>query len=570
MRLIPDGKEPQPQAVRRDVILDIRDLTVALPAWADRSCAVSNVSISLQRDEILCVVGESGSGKSLLSRAIMGLLPPPHVRASGGQIMFGGKDLLTLTPTELRDIRGKCISMVFQEPMTAFNPLKTIGNQIEEVILVHERMPRRQRIERVLRKLEEVNLPDPDAIFHAYPHQISGGQRQRALIAMALVLEPAILIADEPTTALDVTTQAQILALMKRIQAATHMGILFITHDFGVVADIADRVAVMRDGAVVESGTANQVLNSPQHPYTRAMAAAVPRLQCRPPTQSGDAPIALSASQLTKTYQRKGGLFGVGRKAVVAVKDVSLFVRVGETLGVVGESGSGKSTLARCISRLVEADSGAIALKGADLRSLPRRQLRSFRRHVQMVFQDPYGSLDPRQRVRDLICEGPIVHGVGKREAIARADRLLELVGLNPGVGDRFPHEFSGGQRQRICLARALAVEPEVLIADEVVSALDVSVQAQVLKLLAEIKERLHLAMVFITHDLRIASQICDSIAVMRYGAVIEQGPTGQVFSNPQHPYTRELLAAVPGKGWHASSQIGAELVSTNSVGGAA
>jgi peptide/nickel transport system ATP-binding protein len=368
------------------------------------------------------------------------------------------------------------------------------------------------------------------------------------MIAMALALEPAILIADEPTTALDVTTQAQILALIKEIQARRHMGVLFITHDFGVVSEIADRVAVMQSGKVVEFGAAKQVLQAPQHPYTRLLIAAIPGLaplERKPIEQS--VPAVLSVDGLRKSY-RSGTLFGGRGGTTQAVKGVSLKVRRGETLGLVGESGSGKSTVARCIARLVDADDGRVMLGDTDLRPLSRRQLRPLRKRVQMIFQDPYSSLNPRRTVGKLIAEGPMVHGMPGREALARCRDLLELVGLGAHVANRYPEEFSGGQRQRIGIARALALDPQLLVADEPVSALDVSVQAQVLRLLADIRDRLHLSMLFITHDLRVAAQVCDTIAVMRNGEIVESGPTSRIFRDPQHPYTRELLAAVPGK----------------------
>lgn len=531
-------------------ILEIRNLTVDLPAWADRSHAVSDVSLSLRRNEILCVVGESGSGKSVMSRAVMGLLPAPHVRASAGQILLRGEDLLKATPVRMRQVRGRDIAMIFQEPMTALNPLKTVGRQIEEVIAIHAGMSKPARLERVVQMLAAVNLPDPEKLVRSYPHQLSGGQRQRAMIAMALMLEPSVLIADEPTTALDVTTQAQILALIKDIQAARHMGVLFITHDFGVVAEIADRVAVMQHGKVVELDDARQVLIMPQHPYTRSLIAAVPHFVPHDRKTIENAPVVLSSVDLEKTYRTGGGFFGKGARVVHAAKSVNFTIRRGETLGVVGESGSGKSTVARCVTRLIDADSGRVMLHDTDLRSLSRWQLRSHRKHIQMVFQDPYASLDPRQKVGKLIAEGPIVHGMPQKQAMARAYELLELVGLDRKAADRFPHEFSGGQRQRIGIARALALEPEVLVADEPVSALDVSVQAQVLQLLSDIRERLNLTMLFITHDLRVAAQVCDTIAVMRYGEVVEYGPTAEMFAKPKHPYTRELFAAVPGKEW--------------------
>jgi peptide/nickel transport system ATP-binding protein len=536
-------------------VLAIEGLTVALPAWADRRHAVEGVSLALSSNEILCVVGESGSGKSVMARAVMRLLPEPRLRAVAGRIVFEGEDLLAAPEKRLREVRGGRIAMIFQEPMTALNPLMPIGRQIDEMIETHLELGRAERRRRILGMLEDVRLPDPERILHAYPHEISGGQRQRAMIAMALVLEPAVLIADEPTTALDVTTQAQILALIRELQEKHRTGVVFITHDFGVVAEIADRVAVMRQGRLVELGPASQVLNAPQHPYTRALIAAVPSLVPRS-TRRAEGPATLALEKVDQTYGGRGRLFGAARRRVHALKGVSIAVRRGETLGLVGESGSGKSTLARCIVRLVEAQSGRILLDGTDLRALSRRAMRPHRRRIQMVFQDPFGSLNPRQRVAELVAQGPIVHGVPAAEALARAHELLELVGLDKRAGDRYPHEFSGGQRQRIGIARALALRPEVLIADEPVSALDVSVQAQVLRLLAEIRDRFALTMLFITHDLRVAAQVCDTIAVMRHGEIVEEGATAEIFTRPAHPYTRELLAAVPGKGWTAPALV--------------
>ena len=530
-----------------ETVLDIRNLTVELPAGADRPQAVSDVTFSLQRNEILCVVGESGSGKSVTARAVMGLLAP-RVRVSGGQILFLGEDLLHASPARLRQLRGAVISMIFQEPMTALNPLKTVGDQIDEVIAVHTGMPKLSRRARILELFEAVQLPEPAKLVHSYPHQLSGGQRQRAMIATALALEPAVLIADEPTTALDVTTQAQILALIKDIQARRHMGVLFITHDFGVVSEIADRVAVMQHGRLVECGATREVLGAPQHPYTRSLIASIPSLTPARKKPVDDGPTTLSVVDLEKSYRLGASLFGGSVRIAHAARKVNLMIRRGETLGLVGESGSGKSTVARCIARIVDADGGRILLGDVDLQGLSRRQLRPYRKRIQMVFQDPYGSLNPRRTVGKLIAEGPMVHGVPEREALARAAELLKLVGLEPSAAHRYPHELSGGQRQRIGIARALALEPQVLVADEPVSALDVSVQAQVLRLLSDIRDRLDLTMVFITHDLRVAAQVCDSIAVMRHGEIVEYGPIAQVFRNPQHAYTRDLFAAVPGK----------------------
>ncbi|HEX6794092.1 MAG TPA: ABC transporter ATP-binding protein [Casimicrobiaceae bacterium] len=532
-----------------DTILAIQNLSVELPPWADRPQAVSDTSLTLARDEILCVVGESGSGKSVMARAVMGLLPE-HLRASAGAILLEGEDLLRAMPSRLREIRGSRVSMIFQEPMTALNPVKTIGAQIDEMLELHTKLARRERSDRIVAMLKSVRLSDAERLLAAYPHQLSGGQRQRAMIAMALILEPAVVIADEPTTALDVTTQSGILALFRDIQRARHIGVLFITHDFGVVADIADRVAVMQRGRVVEAGTAEQILNAPKHPYTQSLIAAVPSLAPRERRMKTDARVVLSVAGLEKTYHA-GGAFGRAGRTVRAVKSVDLSIRHGETLGLVGESGSGKSTLARCIVRLVDAERGSIVVGGdVDLMKLSRGALRAHRRHIQMVFQDPYGSLDPRCTVGRLIAEGPIVHGVSESEAISRAHSLLELVGLERRAADRFPHEFSGGQRQRIGIARALALDPSILVADEPVSALDVSVQAQVLRLLADIRDRLDLTMLFITHDLRVAAQVCDTIAVMHDGEIVEYGPTSGIYAEPRHAYTQSLLAAVPGRHW--------------------
>jgi peptide/nickel transport system ATP-binding protein len=531
-------------------LLRIDSLSVALPAWADRPLAVRELSLELRRNEILCVVGESGSGKSVMARAVMGLLAAPHVRATGGRILFEGEDLLQATPERMRAIRGSRIAMIFQEPMTAFNPVMTIGRQIEEMVLVHRDLTRAERHKRIVTLLNEVRLPDPERILSAYPHELSGGQRQRAMIAMALILEPAILIADEPTTALDVTTQAQILALIKELQVKRQTGVLFITHDFGVVAEIADRVAVMQHGNLVEIGQAAQVLNSPQHPYTKTLIAAVPELKPRLQRPRNGSAVLLSAKGVSKDFRSATSWFGRGGRAVQAVKSVDLSVRRGDTLGLVGESGSGKSTLARCIIRLIEPDAGTVRLGELELTGLSRRQLRPHRKRIQMVFQDPFGSLNQRLTAAQLIAQGPIAHGVPAHEALAAARELLSLVRLDPAAADRYPHEFSGGQRQRIGIARALALKPEVLVADEPVSALDVSVQAQVLQLLADIRERLQLTMLFITHDLRVAAQVCDEIAVMRHGEIVETGPTAEVFADPKHAYTRELLAAVPGRSW--------------------
>jgi peptide/nickel transport system ATP-binding protein len=526
-------------------VLAIRGLTVALPRGADRPHALRDVTLDLNAGEILCVVGESGSGKSMTASAVMRLLPP-GVAIEAGSVMFEGQDLTRLDEAAVRKLRGARIAMVFQEPMTALNPLRSVGDQIGEMFRIHTALSGSEIATRVQALLEEVRLPDPPRIARAFPHELSGGQRQRAMIAMAMALDPLVLIADEPTTALDVTTQAQILHLIKDLQRRKGTAVLFITHDFGVVAEIADRVAVMQHGLVVEEGPAAQVLRAPAHVYTRSLIAAVPPLAARAPRAIGTEPI-LEMQDVRKTY-RKGGFLGRGARVTHAVQGVTLTLPKGATLGIVGESGSGKSTLARCLVRLIEPDSGRVTLGGTELTTLSRGQMRQQAKRIQMVFQDPYGSLNPRRRAGELVAQGPMVQGVPRAEAMAQAKRLFGLVGLDPAATDRFPHEFSGGQRQRIGLARALALEPEVLVADEPVSALDVSVQAQVLRLLAELRERLGLSLVFITHDLRVAAQVCDLVAVMKDGVVVEHGAIGTVFNAPQHPYTQALLASVPGR----------------------
>jgi len=528
-------------------VLEVRNLTVALPSGGDRANAVQRVNITVNPREIVCLVGESGSGKSVTAFAAMGLLPKA-LTATGGEILLQGEDILKASEQRLRELRCTRMSMIFQEPMTALNPVITCGEQIDEVLETHTKLEPAQRKARIIAMLEQVRLPDPARIYASYPHQLSGGQRQRIMIAMALVLEPALLIADEPTTALDVTTQAQILQLIKELQKAHGTGVLFITHDFGVVAEIADRVAVLRFGEVVEQGPTEQLLKRPQHPYTKMLMAAVPSIHPRHREDRSAAPVVLRAEGLTKVYS--GGGFFQKSRAVRAADQVTLEVRRGETLGIVGESGSGKSTVARCIARLIDPTDGNIYLGSDEIARLSASRLRKHRRRIQIIFQDPYRSLNPRRTVGASIVEGPMNYGLSRGEALERARKLMDLVRLDPGSLDRYPHQFSGGQRQRICIARALAMEPEMLIADEAVSALDVSVQAQVLDLLDDIRLRLNLAMLFITHDLRVAAQICDRVAVMQHGKVVEYGLAADMFANPQHEYTKALFAAAPGRDW--------------------
>jgi peptide/nickel transport system ATP-binding protein len=522
-------------------VLSIDGLSVDLPTGSDRRLAIDNVSLSVGPGEIVCVVGESGSGKSVTAQAVMGLLPR-ELQAAAGEIRLEGENVLGATPARLRALRGKRMSMIFQEPMTSLNPVMTVGDQIAEVLQIHTSLSERERRQRVLDIMQAVRLPDPDRIIDAYPHQISGGQRQRIMIASALVLDPALLIADEPTTALDVTTQAQILRLIRELQERRGTGVLFITHDFGVVAEIAHRVVVMQAGQVVEAGLRDEILRRPQAAYTRMLIAAVPSLVA-PTRAPKTGPIALATERLSKVY----GL-GLGPHAVRAAENVDIMVRRGETVGIVGESGSGKSTVARCVVRLIQPTSGSIRIGDTDVAQLPESRLRAHRRHVQIVFQDPFRSLNPRRTVGASIIEGPMNFGLDHTQATERARELMRLVGLPPEALSRYPHQFSGGQRQRIAIARALAMEPQLLIADEAVSALDVSVQAQVLKVLDDVRRRFDLAVLFITHDLRVASQICDRIAVMLRGVVVEQGPTVDVFNNPKHEYTRALFDAAPGR----------------------
>ena len=526
-------------------ILDVKNLSIALPPGGDRSTAVQNVSFTVGRGEIVCLVGESGSGKSVIAQGVMGLLPR-SLPVTQGQIVLQGEDITHAPLSRLRALRATRMSMIFQEPMTALNPVMTCGDQIDEVLAQHTALSAQQRRDKVLAIINEVLLPEPQRMLASYPHQLSGGQRQRIMIAMALVLEPALLIADEPTTALDVTTQAQILKLVLALQARHGTGVLFITHDFGVVAEVAQRVAVLRLGELVELGSKHAVLQRPQHAYTRMLISAVPTLQLQTRPIDAAAPVVLDVKGLEKTYHDRSW-FGKAR-TVHAARNVTLQVKRGQTLGIVGESGSGKSTVARCIVRLVDPTGGEVLLKGEDIAMMRAARLRPLRKRVQIVFQDPYRSLNPRRTVVQAMVEGPMNYGMARAAALQRAHELLALVRMDSSALERYPHQFSGGQRQRICIARALMMEPELLIADEAVSALDVSVQSQVLKLLEEIRARLNLAMLFITHDLRVASQVCDHLAVMSQGEVVEYGPAAQVFGSPQHAYTQALFAAAPGR----------------------
>lgn len=529
-------------------VLDIRNLSVKLPNQPDIAPILDGISLKIRAGETACLVGESGSGKSVTSLAVMGLLPKDALQVTDGEIKLQERELLGLSNNELRHLRASSMAMIFQEPMTALNPVMRVGDQIEEVLKIHANMSASERKERVLDIMEQVHLPDVRRIHGSYPHQLSGGQRQRIMIAMALVLKPQLLIADEPTTALDVTTQEQILSLISELQEAQGTAVLFVTHDMGVVAEIADTVHVMKEGQIVEQAPVEQLLREPRNDYTRKLLQAVPSLIPRKvrPAKSEDQ--VLQVRDMTKIYG--GGGFFIQREGTLAAEDVSFSIARGRTLGIVGESGSGKSTVARCVMRLIDPTEGEVRVDGQEIATLNRRQLRPYRRHIQIVFQDPFRSLNPRWKVGRSLVEGPLNYGTSREDAMKHAGDLMELVGLPRDVLDRYPHQFSGGQRQRIAIARAVAMKPDVLVADEAVSALDVSIQAQVLELLGDIQDKLGVAILFITHDLRVAAQICDDIVVMQNGRIVEYNTATEVLANPKHEYTRALTEAAPGREW--------------------
>ncbi|MCB1919349.1 MAG: ABC transporter ATP-binding protein [Candidatus Competibacteraceae bacterium] len=520
-------------------LLEVRDLSVSFGATP----AVRQVSFTLWRSETLALVGESGSGKSVSALSLLQLLPYPHARHPGGSIRLRGEELLGAAPARLREIRGNQIAMVFQEPMTSLNPLHSIEKQIGETLLLHKGLSGTRLKARIVELLELVGLPDAAHRLNALPHELSGGQRQRVMIAMALANDPDILIADEPTTALDVTIQAQILKLLKDLQARLGMAILFITHDLSIVRKMADRVCVMQAGVVVETGSVAGIFSNPQHPYTRQLLAAEP--QGEPPPENSEAPIVMAGDGLKVWFPLKRSLLGRATEHVKAVDGVNVSVRAGQTLGVVGESGSGKTTLGLALLRLLSS-TGAIRFEGQRIDHQPGKALRPLRQAMQIVFQDPYGSLSPRLSVGEIVEEGLRVHGLAgdHKTRRARIAQALEEVGLDPETQDRYPHEFSGGQRQRIAIARALALQPRLLILDEPTSALDVSVQAQIVDLLRDLQRRYRLAYLFISHDLRVVRALANHLLVMKNGRVVEEGPAQRVFDRPQHPYTQALLAA--------------------------
>ena len=557
--------EPGPANTADAPVLSVRDLAVTFPTPDGDVDAVRGVSWDVAEGEVLAIAGESGSGKSVSVLAAMGLLPA--TAQVEGSIAYRGRDVLAMSDKEREQIRGSAISMVFQDPMTSLNPVMTVGAQIAEGVRIHQRTDKATARSRAVELLDLVGIPNPAQRIDAYPHELSGGMRQRAMIAMAIANDPDLLIADEPTTALDVTIQAQVLDVLERAREATGSALVIITHDLGVVARTADRVLVMHDGQAVETGEANDVFERPRHAYTASLLAAVPRIDApaRTPPPHPDADVdtpLVEAVDLVKTFPiRSTGAFRRTIGTVQAVSGVSLHINRGETLGLVGESGSGKSTIARCILRLIHPTSGTVRFNGQELADLSRRQLQALRRRMQIVFQDPMASLDPRMTVSAIIAEPLRIHRTtgdpndantptsrrrSSDDIKARVAELLELVGLAPQHGNRYPHEFSGGQRQRIGIARALALEPDLLILDEPVSALDVSIQAGVLDLLEDLQNTLGLTYLFVAHDLAVVRQVSDRVAVMYLGRIVETGTGPEVYETPAHPYTQALLSAVP------------------------
>ncbi|MBI5263128.1 MAG: ABC transporter ATP-binding protein [Bradyrhizobium sp.] len=524
-------------------LLSVRDLSVAFHQPSGSTLAVDTISFEIKRGECVALVGESGSGKSVSALSILKLLPYPTASHPSGSIRFNGRELLSLSEHEMRGIRGNDISIIFQEPMTSLNPLHTIEAQIGEILQLHSGISSADARKRTLELLTQVGIPDPETRLKSYPHQLSGGQRQRVMIAMALANKPDLLIADEPTTALEVTVQAQILALLAQIRARHGMSLLFITHDLGIVRRIADTVCVMNGGKIVEQGPVEQVFGAPKHPYTRDLLAAEPKPDPAPPQPQ--APVVMSANDLKVWFPIKRGLLRKTVGHIKAVDGVSIAVRKGETLGVVGESGSGKTTLGLALLRLISSN-GPIVFLGKDIQGLRFKEMRPFRRDMQIVFQDPFGSLSPRMSVGDIVGEGLSVHqpNLSRGERETRVVKALQDVGLDPDTRFRYPHEFSGGQRQRISLARAVVLEPDFVVLDEPTSALDMLFQAQMVDLLRELQRKRHLTYMFISHDLRVVASLASHLIVMRGGKVVEEGPASELFKNPKSDYTRALFAA--------------------------
>ncbi len=526
-----------------DPLLSIRDLSVAFRAGGRTMLAVERASFDIGKGEAVALVGESGSGKSVTALSVLKLLPYPAARHPSGSITFKGRDLLKLTERDMRQVRGDDITIIFQEPLSSLNPLHTIEKQIGEILLLHRGLTGAPARARTLEVLQQVGIPDPESRLQSYPHQLSGGQRQRVMIAMALANEPDLLIADEPTTALDVTVQAQIIALLKDIQQRLGMSLLFITHDLGIVRKIAQRVCVMKEGRIVEQGEVERVFTAPAHPYTRALLAAEPKPDPAPPQPA--APLVLETTDLKVWFPIRRGVLRKTVGHIKAVDGVSVALRKGETLGVVGESGSGKTTLGLALLRLISSD-GPIVFMGHKLQGLRFKQMRPFRRDMQIVFQDPYGSLSPRLSVAEIIEEGLGVHhpAMPEQERDARVIRALTDVGLDPETRHRFPHEFSGGQRQRIAVARAIVLEPTFVVLDEPTSALDMLIQSQMVDLFRDLQKRRNLTYLFISHDLRVVAALASRLLVMRAGKVVESGDAAELFRHPKTDYTRALFAA--------------------------
>jgi microcin C transport system ATP-binding protein len=526
-----------------NILLSVKNLSISFPQGGRLVKAVDTVSFDIKAGETLALVGESGSGKSVSALAIPGLLPPQAELDPSSEVLFNGQNLLKRKPNELRKVRGRDISMVFQEPMSSLNPLHTIERQIAEIIRIHEGLGAKAIRDRVIELLNLVGIPDPKGRLQSYPHQLSGGQRQRVMIAMALANEPSLLIADEPTTALDVTVQAQILKLLDDLKTRRNMAVLFITHDLGIVRRIADRVAVMTKGAIVETGPTADIFAQPQHAYTRHLLAAEPKGE--PPVANPSAPAVAEVTDLKVWFAIKRGFFGRTVGYVKAVDGVSVQLRAGQTLGIVGESGSGKTTLGLAMLRLISS-TGRIVVLGRDIQGLKSSETRAMRANMQIVFQDPFGALSPRMSIGEIIAEGLTVHR-RDLDQDAREDRVvavLKEVGLDPEARHRFPHEFSGGQRQRISIARAIILEPEFIMLDEPTSALDMSVQAQVVDLLRDLQKRRNLAYLFISHDLKVVKALANEVMVMKDGKVVEAGPATEIFARPKTTYTRALMAA--------------------------
>ena len=523
-------------------LLDVKNLKVSFHTRNGEVKAVDDVSFTVESGKITAIIGESGSGKSVACYSLLGLIPTPPGKIEGGQALFEGTDLLQMSESELRKIRGRDIAMIFQDPMTCLNPYMTVGDQLMEPIIYHKGVAKKEARQRAIELLEEVGMRDPQSTIDNYPHQFSGGMRQRVMIAMALINEPKLLIADEPTTALDVTIQAQILQLMAELQTKRDIGVVFISHDLAVVADIADQIIVMQKGKVVEHSDREGIFENAQHPYTRKLLAAIP---------SGTKAVSSEEHAPLITLRNLNTWFDQGKhkEPVKAVNDVSLDIRKGEILGLVGESGSGKSTLGRSILRLVPITSGTIEFDGIDVTALHGGPLKNLRRRMQMIFQDPYASLNPRMSVYDTLAEPLLLHGIENKKSVEQGVlQLMDNVGLARNFVRKYPHEFSGGQRQRIAIGRALATRPEFIVADEPVSALDVTIQAQILDLMLDLGKEYGLTMLFVSHDLAVVKHIADRIVVLFKGEIVEQGTGVELFENPQQEYTRQLLQSIPGR----------------------